>query len=200
MSYGDALTGWLVALLAGAYLLGGCSPGYWLVRWRTGRDVRDQGSASTGATNVARALGPGGFVIVLLADAAKGALVIVAARWLELDGAPAYAAALSVVAGHIWPAQLGFRGGKGVAPLLGAWLLLSPLALIPCFLAALLMLAALRRFNVSGLFGLTLLPVSTWWFSGDGLAAFITLTVVTIVLFAHRNHLRRVLQRTSHLP
>jgi glycerol-3-phosphate acyltransferase PlsY len=195
----DASIGWLVALLGGAYLLGGCSPGYWLVRWCTGKDVRATGSHSTGATNAGRVLGPGGFVAVLLVDALKGAGGVAAAEWQELDGAMVHAVALAIVAGHVWPVQLGFRGGRGVAPLLGAWLLLSPLALVPCLLAALLALVAFRRFTISGLFGLTLLPVSTWWFSRDGSGAVITALIVAIVLYAHRDHLRRMLQPSPDL-
>src|SRR5215207_10054628 len=111
---------WLI--LPAAYLLGGSSAGYWLVRFRTGTDVRRQGSGATGATNAARMLGRGGFALVLLLDAIKGAVAAIVARILGFEGGWEFAAAVAVVAGHVWPIQLGFRGGRGLGPLLGAWL------------------------------------------------------------------------------
>ena len=72
-----------LALVIAAYLFGGFSSGYWLVRWRTGRDVRTHGSGGTGATNVGRILGRGGFMVVFLADMAKGAATVGLARWLD---------------------------------------------------------------------------------------------------------------------
>ena len=83
-----------IVLVALAYLLGGFSPGYWLVRWRTGLDVRTTGSGGTGATNVGRVLGQGGYAAVLVVDVGKGALVGAAARVMGVSTAWAFAAAL----------------------------------------------------------------------------------------------------------
>ena len=184
-----------------AYLLGGVSPGYWLVRWRTGGDVRDLGSGGTGATNAGRVLGRAGFAVVLVFDAMKGALVVAMARsfgiatpWFEL-------AAFAVVAGHVWPLQLRFRGGKGVAPLLGAWLVLAPLALGPCLLVAATALALLRRFTLAGLCGLAVLPAGAWWAGhGDrGLFA-LAVSMLFVILHTHRGHLRRGLPPEPGVP
>jgi glycerol-3-phosphate acyltransferase PlsY len=152
---------WLAVPLA--YLLGGVSAGYWLVRLRTGTDVRALGSGATGATNAARVLGRGGFVVVLALDAAKGALACLGARFAGLDAGWEFAAAAAVVAGHVWPIQLGFRGGRGLGPLLGAWLALAPLAIGGCLLVAGLGWAVSRQKVLAGLFGTILLPATTWW-------------------------------------
>lgn len=184
----------LPALMIVGYLLGGFSAGFWLVRWRTGGDVRTQGSGSTGATNAGRVLGPGGFSAALLLDAAKGALLAGMARLMDVPTPWAFGVALAVIAGHVWPVQLGFRGGRGVSPLLGAWLVLAPLALIPCLGIALLALAAVRRFTIAGLCGLAALPVSTWWITREPVAAIFTIAVLAVVLHAHRAHLRRWLR------
>ncbi|MDR1789851.1 MAG: glycerol-3-phosphate acyltransferase, partial [Opitutaceae bacterium] len=148
-----------------AYLAGGLSPGYWLVRLRTGGDIRASGSGSAGATNAGRVLGAGGFAAVLALDLAKGAVCVAAAR--HLFNAPETTvglAAAAVVLGHIWPLFLNFRGGKGVAPLIGAWLVLCPAALVPVLLLGLAAYAVVRSFSMAGLAGLCALPVSTWWF------------------------------------
>src|SRR5579872_1257598 len=64
------------AVLSAGYLLGCLTVGYYLVRWQTGRDIRQAGSGSVGAKNVGRILGVGGYLITFLADFAKGALAV----------------------------------------------------------------------------------------------------------------------------
>lgn len=177
---------WLV--LPGAYLLGGISAGYWLVRLRTGSDVRAQGSGATGASNAARLIGKGGFITVMVLDALKGALAAIAARWVGLDGGWEFAAALAVVAGHVWPIQLKFRGGRGLSPLLGAWLVLAPLAILACLAIAGIAWVMTKRRIHSGILGTLLLPATTWWRTGSGRAALLTVVVAAIVTYAHRSH------------
>jgi glycerol-3-phosphate acyltransferase PlsY len=179
---------WLV--LPAAYLLGGFSPGYWLVRLRTGADVRTQGSGATGATNSARLLGKGGFALVLLLDALKGALAVVVARVTGLTGGWEFAAGTAVVAGHVWPVQLRFRGGRGLGPLLGAWLTLAPLAIGICMVVAGVCWAISKRRIWSGLFGTLLLPVTTWWATRSLPATACTTMAFCIIAFAHRSHFR----------
>ena len=178
-----------------AYVLGGISAGYWLVRLRTGGDVRDFGSRSTGATNTGRVLGRGGFAAVLVLDAGKGALAVGCARLLSPEGPWTALAALAVVVGHIWPIQLGFRGGKGIAPMIGAWLALAPLALLPCLLLGLLVLTRLRRMTLSGLCGLVLLPLGAWWSTHAWPVTLAGAATLVVCLVSHRDHLRGVWTR-----
>jgi len=179
---------WLV--LPAAYLLGGFSPGYWLVRLRTGADVRTQGSGATGATNAARLLGKGGFALVLLLDALKGALAVLVARTAGLTGGWEFAAGTAVVAGHVWPVQLRFKGGRGLGPLLGAWLTLAPLAIGACLLVAGVCWALSKRRIWSGLFGTLLLPLAVWWVTRSLPATACTGMAFCIITFAHRSHFR----------
>jgi glycerol-3-phosphate acyltransferase PlsY len=104
----------------------GCIVGaYYIVRFRTGRDVRLSGSGNAGARNVFRSGDTVSAILTFLWDAAKGMLVVwVADRLLATDWAGG-AAFLGVLAGHIWPAQLGFRGGKGVVTAIGCTLALA---------------------------------------------------------------------------
>jgi acyl phosphate:glycerol-3-phosphate acyltransferase len=106
-----------------AYALGCFTTGYYLVRWRTGRDIREVGSGSVGARNVGRLLGWRGFLATVLGDFGKGALAVWAARQFTTDDRLVALAMPAVVAGHLWPAQLRFRGGKGMAAALGALLI-----------------------------------------------------------------------------
>lgn len=117
------------ALLAIAlsYLLGCLNMAYYYVHLRQARDVRHSGSGNAGARNVGRLMGREAFAVVLLADAAKAAL----ATWLGLLVSLPCAGlcAIAAMLGHIWPMQLQWRGGKGVACALGALLVLAPATL-----------------------------------------------------------------------
>lgn len=106
------------AVSAVAYGLGCIPSGYLVVRLRTGRDVRRLGSGSTGGRNVARQLGAEWGLAVGILDMAKGALAAAVGRAVGRRAMPA--ALVGVVAGHIWPATLAFRGGRGIAPAFGA--------------------------------------------------------------------------------
>src|SRR5687768_2886901 len=180
-------TAWLI--VPAAYLLGGVSPGYLLVRMRTGEDVRRQGSGATGATNSARILGRRGFILVLFLDAVKGAIAAIGGRLVGLENGWEFAAAAAVVAGHVWPVQLGFRGGRGLGPLLGAWLVLAPLAIGGCLVIAGITWAITKRRIGAGLFGALFLPATTWWETGDTAAAVCASITFCIVVLAHRTHL-----------
>jgi glycerol-3-phosphate acyltransferase PlsY len=177
---------WLV--IPAAYLLGCVSPGYLLVRRRTGEDLRAQGSGATGATNAARILGARGFVLVMILDAVKGAVAAFGARAVGLDGGWEFGAAAAVIAGHVWPLQLGFRGGRGLSTLLGAWLVLAPLAIGVCLVVAAICWAISRRRVLSGLFGAFFLPAATWWQTQSVPAAAFGGLAFCIVAIAHRSH------------
>jgi len=141
----------------GAYLLGCCTTGYYLVRWRTGQDIRESGSGSVGARNVSRVLGVPGFVLTVLGDFGKGALAVWAARHFT-DQKLIALAMLAVVVGHIYPVQLRLRGGKGMATSLGALCVFDfHLALAFALLLA-IGLALVRKTILPGLFAFACLP------------------------------------------
>ncbi len=110
-----------MALVLFAYLIGSLSFGVILGYLLKGEDIRQ--SDLPGGSGAFRRLGPGWGVAVALLDAAKGALVGVLARG-HPELAPYLAAA--VVAGHCWPVYFGFRGGGGIAPTVGFFLVWAP--------------------------------------------------------------------------
>src|SRR6266516_778689 len=139
-----------LVMLAG-YALGCFTSGYYLVRWRTGEDVRMIGSGSVGATNVGRVLGRAGFCLTVFCDLCKGLLAVWLALYFQLNPTGAVLTMLAAAAGHVWRAPLWFRGGKGVATSLGA-LLMFDYSIALTFSALFLVLcAALRNFVLGGL-------------------------------------------------
>jgi acyl phosphate:glycerol-3-phosphate acyltransferase len=177
-----------VALLT--YLLGCFSTGYYLVRLRTGQDLRTIGSGATGGRNVARVLGTPGFLITGGGDLAKAAIAVGVPIWFGLGPVAIGAALVAVTAGHIWPIQLGFRGGKGVAPLVGSTALVAPIALaIGVGLGALFVLVS-RRLNLGGLAGVALTPVAALALGAPIPVAAGILGSVVLVIVAHRSNIR----------
>ena len=137
----------LIILLA--YLIGSVPFGYLIVKSRGAGDVRETGSGGTGATNVTRRAGKWAGLLTLALDALKGAAAVLFARWmLAADSGVGWWVALSaiaVVAGHVFPVWLKFRGGKGVAPGLGVFLALAPAA-VPVALAAFVLVVWRTRY------------------------------------------------------
>lgn len=181
------------ALVAsGGYLLGCLSPGHLLVRLRTGTDVRGVGSGGTGARNVGRVLGRTGFAAVFLADAAKGAAAVWLAAALGAGRPGATLAALAVVLGHVFPAPLGFRGGKGASTAFGALLALDPLPPLAGLALCALLAAGTRQPVAAGLAAFALLPgialaLGRPWPEAAGAAA-----VSALVLLGHRDNLAQL--------
>ena len=172
-----------------AYALGCFTTGYYLVRWRTGQDIREVGSGSVGARNVGRVLGRQGFVATMLADFVKGALAVWAARHFTTDDRLLALAMLGVVAGHLWPVQLRFRGGKGMATSVRALLIYDYRLVVAFVLFFGGGLAVLRKTVIPGLFALACLPF-TGLFLGRGVTEVIGCSILSgLVLLAHRRNL-----------
>lgn len=183
--------------ITGAYLLGCFNTGYYLVRMLTGQDIRSLASGGTGSRNVGRLLGVRGFVLTLVGDAGKGAASIWLGRYLDIEPWLLFGVLLAVTAGHIFPAQLAFRGGKGFATLAGGLLLLSPIVLLSGFLLSVAFLLVLRRTTESGLLALACSPVllaiersrnGQSWLSPE---VGIYCLLVLLVLYAHRDNISK---------
>jgi glycerol-3-phosphate acyltransferase PlsY len=184
-----------LACLVGAYALGCLGMGYYLVRAQTGRDIREIESGSIGARNVGRVLGRSGFCVTLLSDFAKGALAVWAARQLSGSEILAALAWLTVTVGHVWPIQLGFRGGKGVATSLGGLLIFEWHSALIYAAAFLVLLGFMRRTILPGLFAYLVLPFTVWWFFQNGLLVTIVSGLIAVVWFAHRDNLAAEIPR-----
>jgi len=145
-------------MVVAGYLLGSISFAVLLVRLRTGRDIRQEGSGNPGATNVLRAHGKALGLAVALLDVAKGAAAVLLVRMVTAD--PRYAAAggLAAILGHMFPIYYGFRGGKGVATTVGSFLALAPAATAVCLGIFLVIVAATRYVSLGSCVAVVLLP------------------------------------------
>ena len=190
----------LLAVVVGSYVLGCFAGAYYLVRWRIGADLRDIGSGNAGARNAGRVLGRAGFAAALTIDAGKGALATWVASRLAPDPLATALAMVAVIAGHLWPAQLRFRGGKGAATSLGVMLVLDPLAASLAAAAGLLILAVTRRFTISGLAAIAVAPIVASR-TGNEPPTLVALAITAaLVLYAHRSNLLARPDVTGDVP
>ena len=182
-----------LALVLG-YLLGSIPFGVLLTRWAGAGDLRSIGSGNIGATNVLRTGRKGLAAATLLLDLAKGAaaVLIVEALWPG-NGAVAAAAAFF---GHCYPVWLRFRGGKGVATLMGIVLALHwPVGLV----YAVVWLGLLALVRVSSLAGMTAAvsaPVAAAFFARFDIVPLL-LGLALVVLWKHRENVARLYAGTE---
>ncbi len=186
------MTSWSDATIAlvGAYALGCLTTGYYLVRAVKGVDIRAEGSGAVGARNVSRVLGKSGFVVTTLGDACKGALAVWAAHRFFHDEYITALALLAVTAGHIWPVQLRFRGGKGIATSLGA-LCIYDWRLAAAYLVLFATGVALARKTVlPGLAAFVGLPAAALWLNHNWFQISALILLAALIVYAHRANLR----------
>jgi acyl phosphate:glycerol-3-phosphate acyltransferase len=178
----------LLALVAG-YLLGSIPFGLLLTRWTGKGDIREIGSGNIGATNVLRTGSKALAATTLLLDAAKGAAAVLLAQQLWPD-AVNFAAAGALV-GHLYPVWLRFKGGKGVATMLGI--------LVPLFWQAALVFAVIwvglflvaRISSLAGMIAAASAPVTAAVLGEQALFPML-LGFALLVIWKHRENIRRL--------
>ena len=178
-----------LALIIG-YLLGSIPFGLLLTRGAGAPDVRSIGSGNIGATNVLRTGRKDLAAATLLLDALKGTAAVLIGRWLAPEDG-ALIAGFAAFIGHILPVWLNFKGGKGVATLLGALFGLHwPTGLIFC--AVWLGAAAIWRYSsLSALIASLVAPVALF-VSGQGGAALVVGVMAAILWRKHRENIARL--------
>jgi glycerol-3-phosphate acyltransferase PlsY len=189
----------LLSLLI-AYLLGAIPFGYLLVKWTTGTDVRASGSGNIGATNVLRTTGRLAGVATLLLDIAKGYLAVWIA-WRLTGGDPFWmsAAALAVMAGHAYPVFLRFQGGKAVASFIGAFLYLTPGAMICALLVFVVVVAWTRHISLGSISAAATFPLAVWIVQRPQHPVFLAaLLAGAFIVYRHRANIHRLRAGTEH--
>jgi glycerol-3-phosphate acyltransferase PlsY len=185
---------YLLAALLFGYLLGSIPFGLIFTRMAGLGDVRKIGSGNIGATNVLRTGRKGLAAATLLADALKGtAAVLIAAQW-----GPQFAtmAALGAFLGHLFPVWLGFKGGKGVATLIGVLIGLKPLAAL-IFCAIWLAVAFASKYSsLSALVASAASPIVLWLLGEPGMAG-IAVVLVALLWWKHGQNISRLLAGTE---
>lgn len=206
-----------------SYLLGSIPFGYLLVRLFRGEDVRRTGSGNIGATNVARK-SPVLGILTLSLDALKGSAAVVCGVLLSPSilgrsslthlscgtilpaSSPdvvlwAASAALFAVAGHMFPVWLNFRGGKGVATGLGAFLMIAPKAVLLSAIIFLVLVLVFRYVSLGSIVAVAAFPniaMALHEYGNNAVALVLMALAAVLIVIKHHANVRRLLAGTEN--
>jgi glycerol-3-phosphate acyltransferase PlsY len=185
--------------VAVAYVIGAVPIGFLVARAFGVTDIRRHGSGNIGTTNVLRTLGRLPAALTLVGDVAKGFGAVAAGAWLT-GGDPGATAAssLAVVMGNCWSVFLGFRGGKGVATGLGAFLRLVPWATLPAALVWIAIIASFRYVSLGSITSALCVPLGALLLGYPAPSALAALAVGVLIVVRHRDNIARLLSGTEN--
>lgn len=194
----------LIALFVGAYAIGSIPVGVLYARAH-GIDILKFGSGNPGATNVGRALGKKGFIVVFLLDVLKGVVPSVVAQIMlttPINGAPAqlwwFATGFWAVMGHCFSPFLKFKGGKGIATSLGAGVGSAPLVALPAFGVFILIFLATRWVSLSSIIAViaSVILAATVPNQAREIVPIFAL-LAAFIIYRHRSNIVRLLNGTE---
>lgn len=204
----------IFALLALALaFVSGSVPTALLMGKLKGVDIRQHGSGNVGATNALRVLGKGWGITCLVLDAFKGWLpaslfagkLIEGFSWAPGElGHPEWTLVVGLLAviGHMFSPWVGWKGGKGVATSLGAFLAVAPIPILICLVIGIALIAATGYVSLASITGAALLPVLIFAFSPSGdrpwAVVIVTAFVCLFVIWKHRENIQRLMQGTEN--
>ncbi len=186
-----------------AYLIGSIPTALIISKKFFDIDIRDYGSGNMGATNAFRVLGPKYGTIIMVLDILKGMLAV--GLFYSL---PFYLSnelqrtnfmmglGLAAVFGHIFPIFANFKGGKGVATLLGMLLAVQPIVALCCVAVFVLVLYLTRYVSLSSILGAIMLPVSVLWIWNEHELSYriFALIVALLVIITHQKNIGRLIR------
>lgn len=195
------ITSTTVVLMLLAYLLGSVPSAVWIGKAFYGIDVREHGSGNAGATNTLRVLGNKAGFVVLGIDALKGYLaasLVYFSGEVPTDGNTLLMVqivlGICAVLGHIYPVFAGFKGGKGIATLLGIVIALNYQLALICFLCFVLIVSITKYISVGSMLSALLSPVVALWLNAWNIQAlfYFCCVVAILVVYTHRANLKRL--------
>ncbi|SMO70916.1 acyl-phosphate glycerol-3-phosphate acyltransferase [Balnearium lithotrophicum] len=177
-----------------SFLLGSIPFGYIVGRIK-GVDVRKYGSGNIGATNVSRVLGKKYGALVLFLDALKGALPVLILKYSGFSAELQVFSGLSAILGHCFSPFLSFRGGKGVATGLGAFLVISPKITLLAFTVFLIVFFTTRYVSLSSITAALSYPVLYKILDKPSELSFIFVSLSSLVIvLKHYSNIKRLLK------
>jgi glycerol-3-phosphate acyltransferase PlsY len=187
-----------LALVVFAYVVGAVPFAYIFVRGATGRDVRLEGSGNVGGTNALRSAGWKVGVAVTLLDIGKGALAVWAMLVFNPESAWLAGAMLAVVVGHCYPVFLKFRGGKGVAAGLGAFLVIAPSSALAAIAVWVVVLVASRWVSLASMVATASFPVLVRLIDHPDRITLAAVAVAAIlIILRHHSNIRNLIAGTE---
>lgn len=187
---------YLISAVIG-YVIGGINPSYIIGKIK-GFDIRTEGSGNAGASNAMITIGKAAGIFSALFDVAKAIAVIKLAAFLfPLARWAGETAGVMCIIGHIFPAYMGFRGGKGLA-CLGGMVLAADyrIFLILLGISALLILITDYLCFVP-MFASAAFPVLRFWITGEAVPSLIFIVAAAAILYRHTENIKRIKKGTE---
>jgi glycerol-3-phosphate acyltransferase PlsY len=187
-----------------AYLLGSIVGSLVVGRVWGGVDIRKLGSGNAGSTNALRTQGPAFALCVIIIDVAKGWIAAAALPGFDLPGVPVSspdlamwlppACAFAAILGHVFPVWHGFRGGKGVATLVGTFAGIELVLLLPLFASWLAVVAVSGFVGLASITAALAIPIYLLMRDGATLTPVMgfALACAALVVYTHRANVRRM--------
>lgn len=197
------LTSTNIFLLLSAYLLGSIPSAVWIGKYFYKIDVREYGSGNAGATNTFRVLGKKAGTIVLIMDIMKGSSAVLLAHFSSYTASSNQFINLQLVlgiaslVGHIFPLFASFRGGKGVATLLGVVLAVHPQAASCSVITFIVILLISSYVSLSSMIAALVFPVSVILIFQTKTPSLIifSILIAIMILITHQKNIERLLRR-----
>jgi glycerol-3-phosphate acyltransferase PlsY len=183
----------VIAAIIIGYLFGSIPTAYIVTRLKKGIDIRDVDVGNMGAGATFRQVGFLEGLTVLVVDIAKGAAAILVAEALGLEQIWVFAAGFTALLGHCYPVWVGFRGGQGIATLIGIFAVLAPLATLVILALIGIALLVIRHLFASVFVAGPLLPVFIWVFYGSLAIVLYSIFIILFVVF-------KVIRRWKEVP
>jgi len=196
-----------IILIILAYLIGSIPTAVWISKSFFGIDIRDYGSGNAGATNTFRILGSKWGSLVMLVDVTKGliatSLYIFIPYYLNNELARTnfmIALGMMAILGHIFPIFANFRGGKGVATLLGMALAIQPMVALICCGVFLITLLSTRFVSLSSMLaGVAFMVLILFIFNErETVYRLFAIIVALMVVITHQKNISRLLKGTEN--
>jgi glycerol-3-phosphate acyltransferase PlsY len=192
----------ITVLIFVAYLLGSIPTAVWVGKTFYGIDVREFGSGNAGATNTFRVLGKKAGIPVLVFDILKGSMAVALAYFSPFEpGSPEFinyqlGLGVAVLVGHIFPVFAGFRGGKGVATLLGIVICILPIACALALVVFLMVLFSTRYVSLSSMSAGIAFPfiLQLIMHNQNEVLTIFSITVACLLILTHRKNIKRLLK------
>ncbi len=180
-------------LLILAYFLGSVPTGVILTKAFSDVDPRTQGSKNIGATNIYRTAGKKLGILTLAGDILKGVIPVAFARGMLDSHFWIGAVALTVFLGHLYPVFLKFKGGKGIATGLGAFLALATLPAILSFLVFAAVVYKSRYISLGSLTAAAVFPVFLALFNPHPIYIPFAIVIGLFIFWRHRDNIQRLM-------
>ncbi|MDF1655750.1 MAG: glycerol-3-phosphate 1-O-acyltransferase PlsY [Coxiellaceae bacterium] len=174
-----------------AYLIGSISCAIIVAKIMKLPDPRKQGSGNAGATNVLRLGGKQAAIWVLLGDLIKGVIAVIIGRIIGDTGVGLGLVAFAAVVGHVFPLYFKFKGGKGVATMVGGVLALSLAVGIGTIIVWLIVAAASRYASLASMVAAVAAPIFTLFF-GDSHFFIPVLFITVLIIWKHLDNIERL--------